>query len=305
MSGESLFQRVQPGSAQASESLAQERNQDVVFTLMSDDQLLDSPEPREPSSDDSATSGRFSRVLAGGLFALFFGAIMQALAGYGVITTTSGHLFMLFAWVIGVLIITTEIIPGRPTKHKLLWIIGLGVVLLCVDLIAARYASSHEQDKGTTSVAPTPTPTAIVEQAPSPTPQASARATPTPVREERILIEGKPDDLLRSLNRLGSTQARHTVESYLGKWVEISGRVYKMYPQITISSQPPYTGPIMSISTRRKNPQQDIGAYCERFNEKWKARAVLSEKGESVTLRGRITRISGRRFSIEDCEFVE
>jgi|GEM_PF-6846293 len=89
-------------------------------------------------------SHRISRVLAGGLFALFFGALIQALTLFGVITMNSGHIFMVIAFVAGVLMITTEILPLKPTRHKVAAIVTLGVVLGLIDLVAALYA--HKRD---------------------------------------------------------------------------------------------------------------------------------------------------------------
>jgi hypothetical protein len=99
----------------------------------------------ENKSDETLPrSHRISRVLAGGLFALFFGAFIQALTLFGVITLNSGHIFMVIAFMAGVLMITTEILPLKPTRHKVGAIVILGVVLGLIDLAAALYAQKRD-----------------------------------------------------------------------------------------------------------------------------------------------------------------
>jgi len=115
--------------------------------------------------------GHISRVVAGGLFALFFGLLIQALSLLGVITTASGHIFMFFCWLVGALLIVTEIIPGKPARHKVAWVILLGVGLLGVDLMAImKGPAGATQEKA----AFTPSPQPSMSVAPSQTP-----ATPT------------------------------------------------------------------------------------------------------------------------------
>jgi hypothetical protein len=96
--------------------------------------------PAESKPEHLPRSHRISRVLAGGLFALFSGSIIQALTLFGVITMNSGHFFMGIAFVAGVLMITTEILPLRPTRHKVGAIVILGLVLGVIDMAAAWYA---------------------------------------------------------------------------------------------------------------------------------------------------------------------
>jgi hypothetical protein len=108
----------------------------------------DKSEPAMPRSH------RVSRILAGGLFALFFGALIQALTLFGVITMNSGHLFMVIAFLAGALLLTTEILPVKPRKHKILSVVILAVALLAIDLASAFYASHQKNVTPTSSPAP-------------------------------------------------------------------------------------------------------------------------------------------------------
>ncbi|HKO42185.1 MAG TPA: hypothetical protein VJU84_02765 [Pyrinomonadaceae bacterium] len=88
-------------------------------------------------------SHRVSRVVAGGLFALFFGSLIQALTVFGVITMNSGHVFMVIAFIAGALLLTTEILPVKPRKQKILSVLILGLVLLAIDLASVWYTTKE------------------------------------------------------------------------------------------------------------------------------------------------------------------
>lgn len=145
----------------------------------------------------SSISDRISRVVAGGLFALFVGLLIQAFTVFGVIAVNSGHLFMFFAWGVGSLLIVTEILPLRPTRHKLWSVVGLGITLLVIDVACAGYAAKRESEK-IAEHAPTPSPSAQIPLgSPSASPPASRRLSPDAraielKREgERLMNEGK------------------------------------------------------------------------------------------------------------------
>ncbi len=84
-----------------------------------------------------------SRVVGGGLIALFCALIIAALTFFGVINTTVGHACMALAWVVGSLLICTEILPGKPTRRKVWSVIGLAVVILVGDRSIVRM-KAHE-----------------------------------------------------------------------------------------------------------------------------------------------------------------
>jgi len=77
-----------------------------------------------------------NRVISGGLFALFAGLIFQALTLFGVISVLAGHIAIVTAWIVGSVLIATEILLGRKVGHKAIWIVSLGMLLLALDLWA-------------------------------------------------------------------------------------------------------------------------------------------------------------------------
>jgi hypothetical protein len=158
---------------------------------------------------------QISRVLAGGLFALFFGAFIQALTLFGVITMNSGHVFMFVAFIAGALLLTTEILPVKPRKHKILSVAILGVVLLVIDVASALYASRREQ-------IPTPSPL-VVTPAPTPDLRSELRADGNRAIRlvtARIMLKRKYsiDEIghFRVMYEVGTEINKVTPEFYLG-----------------------------------------------------------------------------------------
>jgi hypothetical protein len=90
------------------------------------------------SEDTKSGMAKVSRIVGGGLIALFCALIIGALALYGIISTNIAHLFMFMAWAVGSLVIWTEIIPGKAPRNKLISVLGLGVVMLAADLTMAH-----------------------------------------------------------------------------------------------------------------------------------------------------------------------
>jgi len=95
---------------------------------------LQRPDPSESGQDipmqtpyGGTSQNSATRVIAGGLFALFCALVIAALAVFGVINMLLGHLLMFLAAVVGTLIICTEIIPSRPPRHKV-----ISTLILCL-----------------------------------------------------------------------------------------------------------------------------------------------------------------------------
>ena len=123
--------------------------------------LRNSETVRSKSEPQPPRTQKVSRVVAGGLFALFLGSITQALQLFGIINATSGHVFMFIAFMVGILIITTEVLPLKPTKHKVAAIIVLAVLLGAIDAAASLYANKRDAGKassGASTAASQPTP---------------------------------------------------------------------------------------------------------------------------------------------------
>ena len=137
-------------------------------------------------------SHKISRVLAGGLFALFFGSLIQALTVFGVITMSSGHVFMVIAFVAGALLLATEVFPFKRT-HKIISIVILALVLFVIDLSSVWYVSRRSVQTATARV---PASTASPSPTPSPIgatilPSPKVAASPSPRLPKRHLTAKK------------------------------------------------------------------------------------------------------------------
>jgi hypothetical protein len=156
-----------------------------------------------PVSDQIASQDvpphQVSRVLAGGLFALFFGSLIQALTLFGVITVNSGHLFMFVAFVAGSLMIATEILPLKPTRHKVASIVGLFGTLLVIDVACAIYGQTQSPPHESASVQSPEASTATRPSAISPvsSPAVTPTARPTPTTDPALI-----DHVPRNFDRL-------------------------------------------------------------------------------------------------------
>jgi hypothetical protein len=87
-----------------------------------------------PVPENQPGNRKLVRILGGGLAALFFGFLIAALSFFGVIPMTLGHICLLLAWLVGTVLISTQIIPGRPVRHKRWMSAGLGTILLVLDI---------------------------------------------------------------------------------------------------------------------------------------------------------------------------
>jgi hypothetical protein len=83
------------------------------------------------------------RVVAGGLFALFCALVIAALAVFGIISMTLGHVFMFSAGLVGALLIWTEVIPSKAVKHKLAWTMLLWGLMGVADFWIVKYKKAE------------------------------------------------------------------------------------------------------------------------------------------------------------------
>jgi hypothetical protein len=93
--------------------------------------------PNVRMSDMGETSPK--RIVAGGLLALFVALVVAALTVFGINSMALGHVFMLLAFLVGALLIWTEIIPSRPPKHKLIATLVLFAIMGLGDGEIIRY----------------------------------------------------------------------------------------------------------------------------------------------------------------------
>ncbi len=144
-----------------------------------------------------------------------------------------------------------------------------------------------------------PISTAITQSVPT----ANTSPPSVAVHEERTLLDVKPEYLLGFFKKYTNAEAHKLVETYIGKWLKISGIVDDVY------SGKGYDGAYVLIRTDKSDFLKSglfpviMGAT---FNEqRWINRALVLRRGETVTVFGRITKIEETGFMLDKCEIVE
>jgi hypothetical protein len=74
-----------------------------------------------------------NRIVGGGLVALFAALLFAALTVFGVINSILGHVMLAGAWLVGCLLLCTELIPGKPNHQKAISCAALGLVVFAMD----------------------------------------------------------------------------------------------------------------------------------------------------------------------------
>ena len=116
---------------------------------------------------------RVSRVVGGCVVTLLLALLTSALALFGIVNAMLGHICMFLAWVVGALLISTEVMPGRPAQRKVLSIAILGVIVLAVDIGILKLKAMTERTERPISQSSSPGVAAAAEPA-----QAEGNATP-------------------------------------------------------------------------------------------------------------------------------
>ncbi len=89
---------------------------------------------------------RFSQVVAGNLFSLFWGLVIGMLQFFGIIPVIAGYCCTILAGVVGTLLIYSNIVPLRKSHHKTVGATFLWVILLAIGFAAWR-KNNHDQGK--------------------------------------------------------------------------------------------------------------------------------------------------------------
>jgi tRNA_anti-like len=170
---------------------------------------------------------------------------------------------------------------------------SLGVVLFVGCLIWQYRLSFPKHEASSTVSTPTPSP-------------AKANSSPNPVAapEERVLLDVKPEYLLDFFTKYNNVQAQKLVETYIGKWMKISGEVSDVFPSETSGGTRLDRGPSVMMTKKAKKASGDIDVFCDFDDQRWKDRAAVLKRGDKITVFGQITRID-RFFTLTKCEFVE
>jgi len=121
-------------------------------------------------------------------------------------------------------------------------------------------------------------------------------ASPRTDASGRIFVGGNttPVSLSEFFKNHTSMEANRFIEPYLGKWIDISGKIREIaeYSDDTI---------IIYLDIESSSTLLVSG----EFGVSWKDKIAIMRKGDQVEIRGSIKRVSSGIFSMVNCEVLE
>lgn len=180
------------------------------------------------------------------------------------------------------------------TKH---WRISTRMVILAIaaaiyfPVIGFQIYKQYKQENRSAATASQPTQATTL-----PTPNSEG----SPILEKRIFIDITTERLTGFYRQYNEVQANEAVKPYLGKWMKVSGKVSNVVPDndesrsLSISITPdPFVFETSHVIVARVS------------DPKWKPRASVLDKGEKVTVIGKLVRVVEPGVFLEECEIVE
>jgi hypothetical protein len=172
------------------------------------------------------------------------------------------------------------------TKRRLVsfWIaLGFYSLVIVVNLFAFQQKSSTRLDTIATATPSTVTSTA-------------------PAVEQRIFIDVDPGYLVGLYQKYNSAQADEAVKTYIGKWLRVSGNVGDVTRQRRLNERGTVS---MMISVKRADGFHLYTILADFDDQRWIDRALIFNRGEKVTVIGKLERVIESGIILEKCEIVE
>ncbi|PYK44494.1 MAG: hypothetical protein DME53_08010 [Verrucomicrobia bacterium] len=130
------------------------------------------------------------------------------------------------------------------------------------------------------------------ERLPEPEPASRPHAERTADRE---FVRITPDDLMNMCRNHMDIEAQRLIRPYIGKWMEVAGRIHNVRSSSENSAQVTFDRPI--------GPEiRDFYMYFR--DPKWIDRLVVLRRGAELVVAGRITEISAICVTLDDCEIM-
>ncbi len=188
----------------------------------------------------------------------------------------------------------------------------LAVLSLGMITVASLTVITIGQDKPWSNLFQKNTERSEMKSAPPPatqlTPAAPSDTRPsTGTTNDQLDIA--PEKLLDFYEKYNEAQAEGLVQPYIGKWLEMSGRVTEVRRELAPLRED--TRGIkyainVAIETRRQgSPKSHIVTQAIFEDQRWMDRAVVLKRGENIKVRGMIKSVYSSGFHLEHCEIVE
>ena len=118
---------------------------------------------------------------------------------------------------------------------------------------------------------------------------ATAQQEPVP----RIIVDRTPEQLLAQFQGVTNVQGRNRVAPYIGKWLAVSGPLGNVLGSYPDSVQ-------VTFANRSMFDANDVYAYFRE--KKWSDQLEIKDKGDEISLIGRITDIDSQTVRLDNCE---
>jgi hypothetical protein len=112
--------------------------------------------------------------------------------------------------------------------------------------------------------------------------------------EERTFVDSRPEDLTRVFKEHTEIQARTRVADAIGKWMKVSGPLgnvgdFTSFAQVTFMYRP--------------SPHPEIYMYFRK--KKWFDRVSVLNRGNDITVVGRISEVKYGELHLDNCELID
>lgn len=126
-----------------------------------------------------------------------------------------------------------------------------------------------------------------------------APSTETKVKEYRIFVPVKPEDLMKIYKDNTEIQASKLAASYIGKWIQVSGTVSEVTTNIG------YNHDTVHVTLNLRD-EPFLPYFVLGFPSKqWLERLQILPRGHRITANGQIEKIGSHGLTLENCELVE
>jgi hypothetical protein len=127
----------------------------------------------------------------------------------------------------------------------------------------------------------------------APTANASAAVPPAPhvvapSVEERIFVDVTPEHMTGLYDTHFTVHARRVIETYIGKWIKVSGPLGDVYPKQVVFAYGAYPGKSIYMYPGK--------GFIERCS--------VLPRGKHIEVIGRIREVGAFDVHLEDCELV-
>jgi hypothetical protein len=147
----------------------------------------------------------------------------------------------------------------------------------------------------------------------------SLRPVPVPVPsiadrsavENREYLDIKREKLLEFFDKYNEAQSETLVKPYIGKWMEIPGRVRNVSREalpLSMQDGVPYKWGIkviLSTASGDKKKLAHIVTQATFDDQRWMDRAAVLKRNEDIKIRGQIRLVFNSGFALDHCEIVE